>query len=135
MSTTPKGLDSLAKDFLFNKEGDEHALLSDDGQDRKGKQLEKWVEYRITEFIERAGSLTEDTMAYYTDLIHKRGLDNVEGIFALALMTINLRNAYGYEPRSKEESQDGIPDKVAQERLQEFDKICYYAQKYYDENK
>lgn len=129
-----EGLDGFAKDFLFS--GDEEiAIVDGSDEKKKNEQLATWVDYRMKEFIERAGSLTEDTMAYYTEIMHKRGYDNTEGIFALALLTINLRNSYGFEPRTSEENEQGVTKETADERLAEFDKICYYAQRYYDENK
>lgn len=129
-----KGLDGFAKDFLFSGE-EEVAVVSGDGQDKKNEQLAKWVEYRMKEFVQRSGSLAEDTMAFYTELMHKRGYDNTEGIFALALMSINLRQAYGNDPRNEQEERQGVAPDVVDKRLKEFDKICYYAQQYYEHNK
>ena len=131
---TVKGLSGFAKDFLFAGNAEEIAMVDGTDEKKKNEKLAQWVEYRMKEFIDRAGNLTEDTLAYYTELMHKRGYDNTEGIFAVALLAINLRNSYGHEPRTLEESKTGVAPATAEERLAEFDKICVFAQSYYDNN-
>jgi len=121
-----KGLDSFSKTFLV---GTKDTPQKADVQVQKGQTLSneghaKYAEELQKDFIRRAGSFTEDLVAFIMEQRKKRDLTNIETIFAVALANINLREDYG-----------GAPGNPTQEQqLAEFDAICFGAQEYYDAN-
>ena len=128
-----EGMDDFARDFLL--QGADTEVSVSKGTSTKDKQLAAWASFRTKEFIERAETLCEDTMSFFNDNKINRGIDNYEAVFALALLVINFRHSWGNDPRSLEEDKAGVSEKNRDDRLKEFDKVCFYAQKYFDKNK
>lgn len=122
-----KGLDDFAKQFLSGAQAspDEEHIYVAGGQKASEAALAKYFEERKTDFIKRAGSFTEDLMAFFIEQKKMRELSDRESIFALALASIQLRHAYGYAEDT---------NKTA-ELLEEFDAVCWGAQQFWDANK
>ena len=126
-----KGLDSFSKKFLISSTDEEEYISVSGGQKASADALQKYAETRKLDFIQRAGSFTEDLVAFVVEQKKMRELSDREVVFALALTNINLRNAYG--------SPQGGEKDVAPERrealLKEFDEVCWGAQQFWDANK
>lgn len=90
------------------------------------------AEYRSKEIIERAGTFYEDLLGFFLEQKKKGDYLDEESIAAVALFTINLREAYG-RPQSADEKANWT-DAQRAEKLNEFDTICEAMQAYYDEN-
>jgi len=129
-----KGLDSFSKQFLIGKdgpkEGDVEYVSVAQGQQIKPEVMKRYQEERLRDFIKRAGSFTEDLLAFVVEQKKLRSLSDVETIFGLALATINLRNTYG----SAQGDEKPFTPEEAEKQLLFFDSVCMGAQDYYDAN-
>ena len=130
-----KGLDNFSKQFLLGngqnaRKGDAEYITVSEGQKLPPAALKHYDAELTRDFIKRAGSFTEDLVAFIVEQKRMRDLDDTSVIFALALANINLRNSYG-NPRIA-----GAPVSAAdtEKLLNEFDTICVGAQEYYDAN-
>jgi hypothetical protein len=120
-----KGLDSFSKSFLLNGDSTKKAEVKvASGQKLSPDGLKKYEDELKRDFIRRAGGFSEDLVAFIMEQKQKRDLSPIETVFAVALSTINMREAYGGDAKSE--------DREA--RLSEFDSACYGAQEYYDAN-
>lgn len=134
-----KGLDDFAEQFIKGQharsdsagtgDGDEYIRVTG-GQKASDEALEKYYEERKVDFIKRAGSFTEDLVAFFIEQKKMRDLSDREAVFAIALMNINLRHAYG----SPQGGEKDITPERRKELLDEFDAVCYGAQQYWDAN-
>lgn len=120
-------LDQRAKDFLGPGPVREvGAQVSKEAETRIG-------EFRKKEFLDRAGSFTEELVAFFVQQRKKHDFLDDECVAAVALFTINLRESYG-TPQNDDERKDWTPEK-REEKLGVFDLICEQMQDYYDENR
>lgn len=126
-----KGLDQFSRKFLLQNAppGEEEYIHVSPGQKANPEALKKYEDERMRDFIRRAGSFTEDLVAFVVEQKRLRNLSDVETVFGLALANINLRNAYG-SPQGEEHFT--VEKRTA--LLEEFDEICAGAQDYYDAN-
>lgn len=130
-----KGLDTFSKQFLLSgtqnaQKGEPEYITVGEGQKVSPAALKHYDEERAKAFMLRAGSFTEDLIAFIVEQKKMRDLDDVSAIFGIALANINLRNAYG-------NPQGDAAKTTPEERenlLAEFDAICMGAQEYYDAN-
>jgi hypothetical protein len=90
------------------------------------------AEYRSKEIIERAGTFYEDLLGFFLEQKKKGDYMDEESIAAVALFTINLREAYGRAQSAEEKAT--WTDAHRKAKLDEFDTICEAMQAYYDEN-
>jgi hypothetical protein len=130
-----KGLDNFSKQFLLSgndgsKKGETEYITVGEGQRISAEALKHYDEARAKSFMQRAGSFTEDLIAFIVEQKNMRDLDDVATIFGLALANINLRNAYGKPRGAKEKT---TPEEQ-EARWAEFDAVCMGAQEYYDAN-
>ena len=88
--------------------------------------------YRQKEFRDRAGSFAENLVAFFIEERKRHGYLDDECVGAVALFTINLREAYG-SPQNDDEQKTWTDEDRAR-RLGEFDAVCGEMQLYYDEN-
>jgi len=86
--------------------------------------------YKQKEFVERSGKLYEDLIGFYLQQKKAGAYRDDECIAAVALLTINLREAYG-RPQYEAEASRWTPE-IAATRLAEFDQVCEAMQAYYD---
>lgn len=129
-----KGLDDFSKKFLLgNTPVPETKLNVSPGWKATPEILQKYSEERQADFVARAGAFTEDLLGFFRQQKALRDLSDIEGIFAAALFTINLRENYGL-PQNAEEAKTFTPEKK-EEHLHAFDGAAYGAQQYYDANK
>jgi hypothetical protein len=128
-----KGLDDFSKQFLGHAgdEGAEYVQVSK-GQKVDDEAVRKYNDSRVEDFINRSGSFTEDLIGFIVEQKQRRNLSDTETVFGVALATINLRNAYG-SPQAESEK-EAFTDEKRAELLKEFDRICYGAQKYWENN-
>lgn len=128
-----KGLDEFSKKFLGGQrpeEGAEEVLVVGKGQKVSDAALAAYYKECQANFIARAGSFTEDLVAFVVEQRKMRNLTDHETIFGLALANINLRAAWG-NPQGKEGKLTAAErDKL----LEQFDEVCYGAQSYWDAN-
>jgi hypothetical protein len=127
-----KGLDTFSKKFLLQgTDGttEQEYIHVSPGQKVSDEALKRYHEERQRDFIKRAGSFTEDLVAFIVEQKKLRQLGDTETVFAIALANINLRNTYG----SPQDESDFTPEK-RERLLDEFDEICAGAQDYYDAN-
>jgi len=126
-----KGLDSFSRKFLLQSSppGEQEYISVAPGQKASPEAVRRYEEERMRDFIQRAGSFTEDLVAFVVEQKQLRSLSNIETVFAVALATINLRNAYG----SEQDEQPMTPEK-RDAYLEEFDDICVGAQAFFDAN-
>ena len=123
-----KGLDSLNHAFLTGSKNAEVTVR--EGQSAKPEALQRYDEARKKDFIKRAGSFTEDLVAFIAQQRRARDLTDTESIFAIALANINLRDAFGMAQAGEKQ----LTEADREQLLQQFDAICYAAQEYYDAN-
>ena len=88
--------------------------------------------YQMSEFLENAGKFAEDLVAFFVEQKKRYSLRDDECVAAVALLTINLRTAYG-DAQTPEERETWTPAQSAA-RLKEFDEICEAMQAYFDTN-
>ena len=131
--TSVKGLDDFSRKFLTGQRPSDSGtseVFMTRGQKLSDAAMKQYQEQRTTEFINRAGSFTEDLVAFVIDQRKKRELSDFETIFGIALMTINFRSAYGSKQGNEKE-----PSKEDRQKLLDtFDEICWGAQQYWDAN-
>ncbi len=126
-----KGLDQFSRRFLLRNAppGETEYIHVSPGQKAAPEAVKKYEQERQRDFIHRAGSFTEDLVAFVVEQKKLRNLSDMETVFGLALANINLRNAYG----SQQGDEAFTPEK-RDALLEEFDEICAGAQDYYDAN-
>ena len=128
-----KGLDDFSKKFLFggkSSDAGSHDVVVSRGQRLSDAALKQYQQQRAEDFVKRAGSFTEDLIAFVVEQKRRRELSDFETIFGIALMTINFRSAYGSrQGTEKEPSQED-----RQKLLDTFDEVCWGAQQYWDAN-
>lgn len=129
-----KGLDTFSKQFLLGnagpKEGEAEYISVAKGQQLKPEVVKRYQEERMSDFVKRSCSFTEDLVAFFIEQKKMRSLSDIEAVFGLALATINLRNTYG----SAQGGEKPFTEEQAKAMLDEFDAICGGAQDYYDAN-
>lgn len=128
-----KGLDSFSKAFLNKttpQDGNTEYVSIGKGQQLKPEVIAKYEETRTQDFIRRAGSFTEDLVAFVLEQKKMRTLSDVDVIFGLALANINLRESYG----TAQGNEKPFTESERERLLSEFDAICGGAQEYYDAN-
>jgi len=128
-----KGLDEFAKKFLGGQrpeEGASEILVTGKGQKASDAALAAYYKEYQTDFIARAGSFTEDLVAFVVEQRKIRNLTDHETIFGLALANINLRFAWGNPQGSEKKLTPEERDKL----LEQFDEVCFGAQSYWDAN-
>lgn len=135
---TVKGLDNFSEKFLGGDEtsstvGQEEYVQVTKGQKVSQEALKNYNETRVKDFIHRAGSFTEDLIAFIVEQKSLRNLTDTELVFALALTNINLRDAYA-SPQTEDEEKEFSAEKK-KKLLQKFDEICWGAQQYWEHNK
>lgn len=96
------------------------------------KAEEAHAAYQMKEFIERAGAFGDHLIAFFVEEKKRHQYRDDECAAAIALLTINLRHAYG-SPQTPEEHKTWTDEK-RDERLDEFDTICHEMQIYFDAN-
>lgn len=116
------GLDDFGKRYLLNNASEQEVVVSEKGVDSE-KIKERYLRKAQEDFINRAGSFTEDLIGFILDQKKKRNLTDRESIFGLALANINLRSSYCELEENKK-----------QELETEWDEICWAAQCYYNDN-
>lgn len=127
-----KGLDEFSKQFLFHKgnvDPDEYITVQS-GQTASDEAMANYQKERAEDFIKRAGSFTEDLVAFIIEQKKLRGLSDIETIFGIALANINLRVNYA----SQQASDPTLTPTQKKDLLEEFDSICWGAQQFYDAN-
>ncbi len=126
-----KGLDKFSRRFLLQSSppGEQEFISVAPGQKASPTAIKRYEEERMRDFIHRAGSFTEDLIAFVVEQKQLRNLSDVETVFGLALATINLRNAYG-----SKQGEEEISDAKRESYLAEFDEVCVGAQEFFDEN-
>lgn len=128
-----KGLDDFSKKFLDGgspSDSSEELVKVTRGQKLSDAAIQQYQEQRKVDFIKRAGSFTEDLVAFIVEQKRLRELSDSEVIFGLALANINLRHAYG-SPQGKEKT---LSEDERQKLLDTFDEVCWGAQQYWDAN-
>lgn len=128
-----KGLEEFGRKYLMTNEDKEEYITVSGGQKASEEALQRYAEARKIDFISRAGSFTEDLVAFIIEQKKMRELSDREAVFAIALTNINLRHAYG-SPQAGEKKEDVTPER-REELLKEFDEICWGAQQFWDANK
>ena len=129
-----KGLDSFSRKFLFGgketPKAEEYVTVT--GRQAVSQEaLVKYEKERMEDFVKRAGTFTEDLIAFISQQKKLRSLSDIETIFGLALACINLRTAYG-SPQGREKA---LTEHQREKLLGEFDEVCYGAQQYFDAHK
>jgi ribonucleotide reductase beta subunit family protein with ferritin-like domain len=124
-------LDSFGRKYLMGAEDKD--ILIEKGNANPDKVQEIFYQRAKEDFINRAGSFTEDLVGFIIEQKQKRALDDKSVIFSLALASINLHTSF-CAPQNTEEQKSFNPDQK-QALSKEWDEICYAAQCYYDENK
>ncbi len=131
-----KGLDTFSQQFFLSESKDptkQEFVTVNKGQALSPEKVKAYQEERMREFIQRAGSFTEDLIGFIFEQKSKRNLTDIETVFGVALATINLRNSYenaGVQPGSM--STPSAEQRTA--NLAEFDNICMGAQDFWDAN-
>ena len=128
-------LDDFGRKYLL-KEGatdsDIKAYAPTEGAKGTTQITEKQAKLIQDEFIQRAGSFTEDLIGFIVDQKRLRDLDDKSVVFAIALANINLRNSFCSPQNSIEQKEF---DETSGKKLSaEWDEICWAAQCYYNEN-
>lgn len=123
-------IDEKAAAFL----APEGAPIQTLGPSTAGKEIHSaHALYKEREFMERSGGLYEEIMGFFLQQKKKHAYRDDECIAAIALFTINLREAYG-RPQYEEEAARWKPE-MRTAKLEEFDEICVQMQAYYDAEK
>jgi hypothetical protein len=127
-----KGLDDFSRKYLVGPAmPNEEEYVTVQGGQKAGKEaIDRYFETRKKDFIQRAGSFTEDLVAFIIEQKTKRSLSDRETVFAIALTNINLRHASG-SPQSKTET---VSPARKEELLKEFDEVCWGAQSFWEAN-
>ncbi len=130
-SDKPKldALDSFSRKYLMGADKD---ILIEKGNANSDKIQEAYFKQAKEDFINRAGSFTEDLIGFLVEQKKKRDLDDKTVIFSLALANINLHNSYCAPQNSGEQKAFTAEQKQALSK--EWDEICWAAQCYYNEN-
>lgn len=128
------GLDTFSQKYLFGSDAtDGKEILVADGDAQKSEKVKEiYLQRAKEEFIQRAGSFTEDLIGFIVDQKKRRNLDDKTVVFGLALANINLRNSF-CSPQNGEEEKE-FNGKRKQTLETEWDEICWAAQCYFDEN-
>ena len=113
-------LDDFSKKFLAPETPEDIEVI--EGQKASPEAIDSYHQKRTEDFILRAGSFTEDLVAFIIEQRTKRNLTDPETVFGIALANINLRYAYTLADK------DIAPEK----RAEEFDEICWGAQQYWN---
>ncbi len=126
-----KRLDSFSRRFLLQSAppGEQEYISVAPGQKASAEAIKRYEEERMRDFIRRAGSFTEDLVAFVVEQKQLRNLSDVETVFGLALATINLRNAYGTA-----QGEETVTDEKREAYLSEFDEVCFGAQEFFEAN-
>ena len=119
-------LDDLAKKFLAGGQPVQVVPTQE-----ATKAAGRIAEYRTQEFLERSGGFYEELLGFFLQQKKKHNYLDEECVGAIALFTINLREAYGRPQNSREK--ETWSDEKRDMRLAEFDRICEEMQNYYDE--
>ena len=127
-----KGLDEFAIKFLSGKKSlnPDDPVVVTKGQKLSDAAVRQYEEHKKSDFIQRAGKFTEDLIGFIIEQKQMRNLSDPETIFGLALMSINMRNAYG----STQKGEKPLTAEEKQAMLDMFDDICWGAQQYWDAN-
>lgn len=91
------------------------------------------TDFRVKEILERSDSFYQDLMGFFIKERSRCSYMDEESVAAIALLAINLREAFGSPQNAKEETYWTEEHRKA--RLYQFDMICAEMQKYFDENK
>jgi len=133
MSTDKLKLDSLdafsRKHLMGVVDKDIHI---EKGTNNSDKVQEVFYQQVNEDFINRAGSFTEDLIGFIIEQKKKRDCDDKTVIFSLALANINLHNSFCAPQNTAEEKAFSVEQKQALSK--EWDEICWAAQCYYNEN-
>lgn len=92
------------------------------------------AEYQAREYLERVDGLYQELMGFFLQKKKAGQYLDDECIGAIALFTINLREAYGKPQTPEEKKIVPWPEERREAKLAEFDAICEQMQNYYDEN-
>jgi hypothetical protein len=130
-SVSLKGLDDFSRKFLTGSNPtEEEKIKVSKGSKLSDAAMNQYQDSRKGDFVKRAGSFTEDMVAFVVEQRKLRDLSDYETIFGLALMSINFRHAYG----SPQGTEKGLSAEERQKLLDTFDEICWGAQQYWDAN-
>lgn len=123
-------LDAFSRKYLMGTV--DSGILIEKGNANPDKVQEVFYKQVQEDFINRAGSLTEDFIGFIVEQKKKRDLDDKTVIFSLALANINLHNSF-CAPQNPDEEK-ALDAKQKQALSKEWDEICWAAQCYYDAN-
>lgn len=123
-------LDAFSRKYLMGTVDKD--ILITGGNANPDKVQEAFYKQVKEDFINRAGSLTEDLIGFIIEQKKKRDLDDKTVVFSLALANINLHTSFCAPQNSEEEKTFGAKQKQALST--EWEEICWAAQCYYNEN-
>lgn len=125
------GLDTFGRKYLGTA-ADTEILVSEGGPTEAAKLQAAYARQATEDFVQRAGSFTEDLVGFVVEQKKIRQLDDKAVVFGLALANINLRNSF-CSPQNSDE-QKGFDGKQKKQLETEWDEICWAAQCYFDKN-